>query len=200
MNQHTTNRAWAQLHITDGYWFHFLCVPGKLGIEIGFSLLVWYTRDWNQKGKPVWILMKQELMGGSVIIWTTCKSFALCFRPITTTPCLNSQFLLARSFFWCSTCSVKAPKALVWYVSVIIFVVVRRVDYIHYCHYGSLLTWLHFENVLTSVPQFYSSAYSRIKLFEMSGIGFLLDGCTLFYHPTHCMKALKEICNTDPNH
>ena len=32
--------------------------------------------NWHQKGKPFWILMKQELMGGNDIRWTICKSFA----------------------------------------------------------------------------------------------------------------------------
>ena len=37
----------------------------------------------HQKGKPIWILLKQEMMGGSGIIWTMCKSFAPHSRQIT---------------------------------------------------------------------------------------------------------------------
>jgi len=32
--------------------------------------------SWHQKGKPFWILLKQEIMGGSGLSWTICKSFA----------------------------------------------------------------------------------------------------------------------------
>jgi len=37
----------------------------------------------HQKGKPFWVLMKQEMMGGSGISWTICKSFAPHSRPVT---------------------------------------------------------------------------------------------------------------------
>ena len=39
-----------------------------------FSRTTWVSR--HQKGKPFWILLKQEMMGGSAISWTICKSFA----------------------------------------------------------------------------------------------------------------------------
>jgi len=38
----------------------------------------------HQKGKPFWILMKQEMMGGSGISWTISRSFAPQCRQITT--------------------------------------------------------------------------------------------------------------------
>jgi len=37
--------------------------------------------SWHQKSKLFWILMKQEMMGGSGISWTICKSFAPCSTP-----------------------------------------------------------------------------------------------------------------------
>jgi len=37
----------------------------------------------HQKGKPFWILLKQEMMGGSGISWTICKSFVPHSRQIT---------------------------------------------------------------------------------------------------------------------
>jgi len=36
-----------------------------------FSSTIWVSR--HQKGKPFWILMMQEIMGGSDISWTICK-------------------------------------------------------------------------------------------------------------------------------
>jgi len=46
-----------------------------------FSMTTWIS--WHQKGKPFWILMKQEMMGGSGISWTKCKSSAPRSRQIT---------------------------------------------------------------------------------------------------------------------
>jgi len=37
------------------------------------SRTTWVSR--HQKGKPFWILLEQETMGGSHISWTICKSF-----------------------------------------------------------------------------------------------------------------------------
>ena len=37
-------------------------------------MTTWVSR--HQKGKPFWILLKQEMTGGSGISWTICKSFA----------------------------------------------------------------------------------------------------------------------------
>jgi len=36
----------------------------------------------TRKVKPIWILLKQETLGGSGISWTICKS-APCFRQVT---------------------------------------------------------------------------------------------------------------------
>jgi len=46
-----------------------------------FSGTTWVSR--HQKGKPFWILLKQEMMGGSGISWAICKSFAPHSRHIT---------------------------------------------------------------------------------------------------------------------
>jgi len=46
-----------------------------------FSTTIWVSR--HQKGKPFCILPKQEMMGGSDINWTICKSFAPHSRQIT---------------------------------------------------------------------------------------------------------------------
>ena len=67
-----------------------------------------------QKGKPIWILLKQETVSGSGICWAICKS-APCSRQITTPALHHSVFLQAR----CSSCrptnSVKALKAVLAY-------------------------------------------------------------------------------------
>ena len=39
-----------------------------------FSRITWLSE--HQKGKPFWMLMKQEMIGWQ---WTICKSFAPCF-------------------------------------------------------------------------------------------------------------------------
>jgi len=39
-----------------------------------FSRTTW--ESWHEKGKPFWITMKQEMMGGRGISWTICKSSA----------------------------------------------------------------------------------------------------------------------------
>jgi len=44
--------------------------------------------------KPIWILMKKEIMGGSGISWTICKSFAPHSRQITTLAPYHSDFYL----------------------------------------------------------------------------------------------------------
>ena len=72
-----------------------------------FSRTAWLS--WHQKGKPFWILLKQEMMGGSGINWTICKSFAPHSRQITT-PVPITQFLWARCSSWHPTNSVKALK------------------------------------------------------------------------------------------
>jgi len=44
-----------------------------------------------RKGKPIWILLKQETVSGSGISWTICKS-APCSRQITTPAPHHSVF------------------------------------------------------------------------------------------------------------
>jgi len=62
-----------------------------------------------QKGKPIWILLKQETVSGSGISWATCMS-ALHSRQITT-PAPHHSFLKARCPSCHPTNSVKALKA-----------------------------------------------------------------------------------------
>jgi len=66
----------------------------------------WVSR--HQKGKPFWILMKQEVMGWHQLDHI-CKSFALRSAP-DRQPCqhLTTQFLQA----WCSFCPTDSVKAL----------------------------------------------------------------------------------------
>jgi len=66
--------------------------------------------SWHQKGKPFWILTKKEMMGGSGISWTICKSFPPCSIQITT-PILHHSVLQARCPFCRLTNRVKALKA-----------------------------------------------------------------------------------------
>ena len=51
-----------------------------------------------QKGKPVWILLKQETVSGSGISWAVCKS-ALRSRQITTPAPHHSRFFTGRMPF-----------------------------------------------------------------------------------------------------
>ena len=73
-----------------------------------FSRTTWLSR--YQKVKPIWILLKQETVGGSGISWAICKS-APCSRQITT-----PLFFLQAG---CPSCrptnSVKALKAAAFY-------------------------------------------------------------------------------------
>jgi len=50
-----------------------------------------------QKGKPIWILLKQVTVSGSGISWAICKS-APCPRQ-TTTPAPTTQFFTGRMLF-----------------------------------------------------------------------------------------------------
>ena len=54
-----------------------------------FSRTTWVSR--YQKGKPIWILLKQETVSGSGISWVTCK-FPPRFRQITTPTPHHSVF------------------------------------------------------------------------------------------------------------
>jgi len=64
-----------------------------------------------QKGKPIWILLKQETVSGSGIIRAVCKS-APRSRQITT-PAPNHCFLQARCPSCHPTNSVKVLKAFI---------------------------------------------------------------------------------------
>jgi len=44
------------------------------------------------EGIPFWIILVQQMMGGSGIIWTTCKSFAPHSRQITMPVPHHSDF------------------------------------------------------------------------------------------------------------
>jgi len=55
-----------------------------------FSSKTWVI--WHQKNKSFCILMKHEMMGGSGIRWTICKSSAPRSRQITTTVPYHSLF------------------------------------------------------------------------------------------------------------
>ena len=55
-----------------------------------YSRTTWVSR--HQKGKPFWILLEQEMMGGSSISWTICKSSAPRPRHITTPVPHHSDF------------------------------------------------------------------------------------------------------------
>ena len=79
-------------------------------IQIGFTFLVpahpgspgQHTHPFNgplsgttrvsryQKGKPIWILLKQYTVSGSGISWAICKSAPCCRQ--TTTPAPTTQF------------------------------------------------------------------------------------------------------------
>jgi len=47
--------------------------------------------SWYQKGKPIWILLKQEIVSGSGISWAICNS-APSSRQITTPAPQHSVF------------------------------------------------------------------------------------------------------------
>ena len=63
-----------------------------------------------QKGKPIWILLKQETVSASGISWAICKS-AHRSRQITTPAAHHSVFLQAGCPSCHPTNSVKALKA-----------------------------------------------------------------------------------------
>jgi len=55
-----------------------------------FSKTTWVSQ--HQKGKPFWILLEQERIGGSDISWTICKSFAPRCRQISMPVLHHSSF------------------------------------------------------------------------------------------------------------
>ena len=63
-----------------------------------------------QKGKPIWILLKQETVSGSGISWAVCKS-ARRSSQITMPAPHHSNFLRARCPFCRPTNSIKSQKA-----------------------------------------------------------------------------------------
>ena len=63
----------------------------------------------TRKVKPIWILLKQEIVSGSDICWATCKS-APCFTQITTSAPPPLRFLQAGCHSCHPTNSVKALK------------------------------------------------------------------------------------------
>ena len=63
-----------------------------------------------QKGKPIWILLEQQTVGGSGISWAIYKS-APCSRQKTRPALHHSVFLQAGCPSCCPTNSVKALKA-----------------------------------------------------------------------------------------
>jgi len=68
-----------------------------------FSRTTWVS--WHQTGKPFWISMKQEIMGGSGISWIICKSFALRSRQIP------HQHLITKFFYRPNALPVTQPTA-----------------------------------------------------------------------------------------
>ena len=87
------------LHVTCG----LACTPGSapgptLGNENGKLYLYLFTRvSRYQKGKPIWILLKQQTLSGSGISWAVCK-FAPRSRQITT-PAPHHSFFTGRMPF-----------------------------------------------------------------------------------------------------
>jgi len=77
-----------------------------------YSRTTWVSR--YQKGKPVWIKMRQEMMGfwdGSGISWTICKQPAPCSRQITTPTPHHSIFTGQMLFTTPNQQCLKALKA-----------------------------------------------------------------------------------------
>jgi len=94
---------WCRLcvrHINDTHTCLTALCPGQSG---------WAD---TRKGKPIWILLKQETVSGSDISWAICKSWVAPDRQ----PRQHSVFLQARCPSCCPTDSVKALKAHKWAV------------------------------------------------------------------------------------
>jgi len=100
-----------------GCWFFclFLFICHSLNLHVHthtdtrlmalFPGLPWWAG--TRKVKPIWILLKQETVSGSVISWTICKS-APRSRQIPTPAPNHSVFLQARCPSCRPTNSVKA--------------------------------------------------------------------------------------------
>jgi len=53
-------------------------------------MITWVSQ--HKKGKQFWIFLEQEMMGGSGMSWTTCKSFATRSRQVTMLVPHHSDF------------------------------------------------------------------------------------------------------------
>ena len=97
LHQSKPNNANVKLVVTSkacGHWIHSIChLIGSLLTKVRLPLNTHtHTHPFNgplsrttrvsryQKGKPVWILLKQEMASGSGISWAVCKS-APCSLP-----------------------------------------------------------------------------------------------------------------------
>jgi len=76
--------------------------PGYLVCDNRPHLRTSFPRQPGQSGtskvKPIWILMKQEMMGCNGINWTICKSFAPWSRQIITPAPHHTIFIARRSY------------------------------------------------------------------------------------------------------
>jgi len=133
--QHLANGVWISLIGTSTHTHTHAHTFSGL-----FSRTTWVSQ--HQKGKPFWILLKQETMGGSGISWTICKSFAPHSRQITTPVPHHSIFLRAGCSSWCPTNSVKALKADIWQKQCYAF----PHTFAWHCHLDLLLS-LHFLKI-----------------------------------------------------
>jgi len=81
-----------------------------------FSRTTWVSR--HQRGKPLWILMKQEMIGGNGISWTICKSFAPRSRQMILPVPHHSVFNFVQA--GCPSCrptnSVTALKTMLYVI------------------------------------------------------------------------------------
>ena len=101
---------WNKKPIRDGTQTHF-----RINTHTRLTALFPRLPRWagTIKVKPIWILLKQETVSGSGIIWTICKS-APRSRQITTPAPHHSSFLQAGCPSCRPTNSVKALKASLW--------------------------------------------------------------------------------------
>ena len=91
---------------TTAYCYHCQSTQTHTHVERPLSGTTRVSR--YQKGKPIWILLKQETVSGSGISWAICKS-APCSRQITMPAPHHSVFLQAR----CPSCrTINSIKAL----------------------------------------------------------------------------------------
>ena len=81
--------------------FHSFCLSANTLVTHSFNGLFFRTTWVNrhQKGRTILDLMKQEMLGGSGISWTICKSFAPHFRQITKPAPHYSYFFTGQMHF-----------------------------------------------------------------------------------------------------